>query len=110
MAADVFFINDVATQIPKRCLQHIENKLRAGGSAGRTRAEFSSELMLVFRLSEIAEHVGGRPKKDEAAAFVEQDGLVKHLENFRARLVNRNDNDLVVRHAPNDFHDVLGIL
>ena len=66
--------------------------------------------MLVFCLSEIAEHVGGRAEKDQAPAFVEQDRLMKHLENLRARLMNRDDNDFVVRHAPNDFHDVLRIL
>src|SRR5215510_7659401 len=65
--------------------------------------------MLMFRLGEIAKHVGWRAEKDEAAAFVEQDRLLEHLENFRARLVNRNDDDLVVRHAPDDFDDVLGI-
>src|SRR5215510_3399554 len=65
--------------------------------------------MLMFRLGEIAKHVGWRAEKDEAAAFVEQDRLVEHLENFRARLVNRDDDDFVVRHAPNNFDYVLGV-
>ena len=51
-----------------------------------------------------------RSEKDEASAFVEQDCLVKHLKNFRARLMNGDNDDLVVREASNNFHDVLGIL
>src|SRR5438046_10156411 len=66
--------------------------------------------MLMFRISEIAKHVRRRSKKNEAPTFVEQDRLMKHLENFRAGLMNRNNDDFVVRHAPNNFHDVLGIL
>ena len=58
---------------------------------------------------EVAQHVAGRAEKDEAAAFVEQDRLVKHLEKFRARLVDRDDDDLVVRERANDLDDVLGI-
>jgi len=65
--------------------------------------------MLMFRLREIAEHVTRRAEEDEAAAFVEQDGLVKHLENLRARLVNGDDDDFVVRHPADDLDDVLGI-
>ena len=34
---------------------------------------------------------------------------MKHLEKFRARLVNGDDDDLVVRHRPNDLEDVFGI-
>ena len=109
MAAAVLFVNDVATQIAQRRLQHIKNEFRPRRSAGWTRAQFSAELMLVFGFGEIAKHVGWRAEKDEAAAFVEQDRLVKHLKKFRARLVDRDDDDLVVRHAPNDFDDVLGI-
>ena len=110
MAAAVFFVNDVATQIAQRRLQHVENKFRTRRSAGWTRAQFRAELMLMFCFSEIAKHVRRRAEKDQPPAFVEQDRLVKHLEKFRARLVNRDDDDLVVRHAPNDFDDVLGIL
>ena len=66
--------------------------------------------MLMFRFREVAQHVGGRAEKDEPAAFVEQDRLVKHLEKFRARLVDRDDDDLVVRQRADDLDDVLGIL
>ena len=66
--------------------------------------------MLVFRFRKISEHLGGRAKKDEPAAFVEQDGFMEHLENFGARLVNSDNNDLVVRHPPDDLHDVLRVL
>ena len=66
--------------------------------------------MLMLRLRKIAQHVRRRSEKDKPSAFVEQDRFVKHLENFRAWLVNGNNNDLVVSHAPNDFHHVLGVL
>ncbi len=110
LAATVFLVNDVAAQIAQRRLQHVENEFRAGRSAGGTSAEFRAELMLVFRFREIAQHVRWRAEKDEPAAFVEQDRLVKHLENFRARLVNGDDDDLVVRHPADDLDDVLGVL
>src|SRR5205807_9524363 len=106
----VFFVNDIATQVAQRCLQHIENEFRPRRSARWTRAQFSAELMLMLRLRKIAQHVRRRSEKDKASAFVEQDRFVKHLENFRAWLVNSDNDDLVVRHAPNDFHDVLGVL
>ena len=110
MAAAVFFVNDVATQIAQRRFQHIENEFRTRRSAGWARAQFRPELMLMFCFSEIPKHVRRRSKKNEAPTFVEQDRLMKHLENFRAGLMNRNNDDFVVRHAPNNFHDVLGIL
>ena len=65
--------------------------------------------MLMFRFGKIAQHVRRRSEKNQAPAFVEQDRLVKHLKNFRAWLVNRDDDDFVVRQPSNDFHDVLGI-
>src|SRR4030095_12481180 len=109
MTPTVFFVNNVATQIAQRRLQHIENEFRTCCATGWTSAQFGSELMLVFCFCEIAKHVRWSAEKEEASAFVEQDRLVKHLENFRAGLVNRDDDDLVVRHAPNNFHDVLGV-
>ena len=99
LAAAVLLVNDVATQIAQRRLQHIENEFRTRRSTGWTGAQFGAELMLVFRFCEIAKHVRRRAEKDEPSAFVEQDRLVKHLENFRARLVNGDDDDFVVRHA-----------
>ena len=110
LAAIVFLVNDVAAQIAQRRLEHVENEFRPGRAAGRTGAEIGAELMLVFRFREIAQHVGRRAEEDEAPAFVEQDRLVKHLENFRARLVDGDDDDLVVRHPADDLDDVLGIL
>ena len=66
--------------------------------------------MLVFRFGKIAKHVRGRAEKDEPSAFIEQDRFVKHLEEFGARLVNGDNDDLVVRHSADDLHDVLGVL
>src|SRR5207249_12153273 len=65
-------------------------------------AQFRTELMLVFRFGKIAQHVGRRSEKNQAPAFVEQDRLVKHLKNFRAWLVNRDDDDFVVRQTSKD--------
>ena len=66
--------------------------------------------MLMLCLGKIAQHIGRRPEKGEAPALVEQDCLVKHLKEFRARLMNRDNDDFVVCQASNDFHDMLGIL
>ena len=52
----------------------------------------------------------GVPKKTSRPPLSSRIAFVKHLEKFRARLVDRDDDDLVVRHAANDFDDVLGIL
>ena len=109
LAATVFLVDDVAAQIAQRCFQHVENKFGAGCSAGRASAKFGAKLMLMFRFGKIAQHVGRRAEENQPAAFVEQDRLVKHLEQLRARLVNRDDDDFVVRHAANDLDDVLGV-
>ena len=66
--------------------------------------------MLMFRFGKIAKHVRRRAEKDKPPALIEQDRFVKHLEKFGARLVDRDDDDLIVRHAANDLDDVLGIL
>src|SRR5205807_228705 len=84
-------------------------KFRPGSSARGTRSQLSAELMLMFRFGKIAKHVRRRAEKDKPPALIEQDRFVKHLEKFGARLVNRDDDDLVVRHAANDLDDVLGV-
>ena len=35
---------------------------------------------------------------------------MEHLEDLRTWLVNSDNDDLVVRHPPDDLHDMLGIL
>ena len=65
--------------------------------------------MLMFGLGKITEHFGRRSEKDEPSTFVEQDRLVKQLKQFRARLVNCDDDDFVVRHRANDLDDVLRV-
>jgi hypothetical protein len=35
---------------------------------------------------------------------------MKHLEEFRARLMDGDDDDFVMRHSADNFHHVLGIL
>ena len=64
----------------------------------------------MFGLGEVFEHFLGGAEEDELAAAIQKDRLVKHLEDFRSRLVNRDEDDLVVRHAADDLNDVLGIL
>ena len=66
--------------------------------------------MLMFRFGEVAQHVRRRPEKHQLAAAIEQDRLVKHLEKLRARLMDRDDDDLIVRHPADDLDHVLRIL
>ena len=65
--------------------------------------------MLMFGFREIPQHVRGRAEKDEPPALIKQDGLVKHLKQFRTRLMNCDDDDLVVRHPANDLDDVFRV-
>src|ERR1039458_9476552 len=65
--------------------------------------------MLMFRFGKITKHVRRRAEENEPPALVEQNRFVKHLEQFRARLMDRDDDDLVVRHATNDLDHVLGV-
>src|SRR5260370_6951476 len=65
--------------------------------------------MLMFRFGKVAKHVRGGAEKDKPAAFIEQDRLVKHLKEFRAGLVNGDNDDLVVRHTANDLDHVFGV-
>src|SRR5437868_11846009 len=109
LAATVLLINNVAAQIAQRRFQHVEYKLGPGRAAGRAGAEIGPELMLMLGFGEIAQHFGRRSEKDESAALIEQNRLVKHLEKFRARLMDRDHDDLVVGHAPNDLDHVLGV-
>ena len=80
LAAIVFLVDDVAAEVAQRRLQHVKNEFRPRRSAGRARAQFGAELMLMLRFGEVAQHVRRRAEKDEPPAFVEQDRLVKHLE------------------------------
>jgi len=109
LAAIVLLVNNIATQIAQRRFQNIENKFWPGRSAGRARPQISAELVLVLCFREITQHLGRGPEKDQPAGLVEQDGFMKHLEKLRARLVNSDDDDFVVRHRTNNFDDVLGI-
>ena len=109
LSAIVLLVNNVATQIAQRRFQNIENKFRPGRSTRCAGPQIGAELVLVFCFREITQHLRRRPEKDQPPALVEQDGFVKHLEKFRARLVNGDDDDFVVRHRTNDFDDVLGI-
>src|SRR5262249_38052297 len=77
LATTVLLVNDIAAQIAQRRFKNVENKFRAGCSAGRTSAEVLTERMLMLGLGKIAQHLGRRPEKDKPAALVEQDRLVK---------------------------------
>ena len=52
----------------------------------------------------------GGAEEDQLAATIENDGLVKHLEYPRCGLMNRHEDDFIVSHITDDFHDVLGVL
>ena len=82
MSAIVLLVNNVATEIAQRRFQDIENKFRTRRSTRWTGPEIGPELMLVLRFRKIAQHFRGRTEKDQPAAFIEQDGLVEHLEKF----------------------------
>ena len=110
MPAAVLLVNNVAADIAQGRLQHIENEFRPRRSARWAGAKLGAELMLMLGFGEVAQHVGRRAEKNEAPAFVEQDRLVKHLEELRARLMDRDNDDLVVREPADDLDDVLGVL
>src|SRR5439155_11941471 len=82
---------------------------RTSRAAERTGAELGAELMLMLRLGKVTKHVRRSAEENQATAFVEQNGLMEHLKKLRARLMDRNDDDFVVRHAPNNLDHVLGI-
>ena len=63
----------------------------------------------MLRFREVLRASRGRAEKNDAAALIEQHRLVKHLEDLRARLVNRDEDDFVVRHPANDLDHVLGV-
>src|SRR6476661_4352887 len=82
LSAVVLLVNNIATEIAQRRFQNVENKFRTRRSTRWTGPEIGTELMLVLRFRKIAQHFRRRPEKDQPAALVEQDGLVKHLEKF----------------------------
>ena len=110
LAAVVLLVNDVAAQVAERRFKHVENEFRPRRPAGGASAERRPEVLLVLRFGEVGQHFVRRAEEHHASAPVEEHGLVEHLENFRARLVDGDDDDFVVRHGPDDFHDVLGVL
>ena len=110
LRAVVFLENNIAAEIPERCFQNVKNEFRPRGSASLAATKRRSEMLLVLRFGEIFQHLVRRSEKHEFAAPVEQDGLVKHLEDFGRRLVDRHQHDLIVRHPADDLDDVLGIL
>ena len=110
LAAIVFLQDDVAGKVSERRFEHVEDKLRPRGAARLARAELGAVVLLVLGRGEILQHLLRRAEKNEFAAPVQKHRLVKHLKNFRGRLVNRHDHDLVVRHSTDDLDDVLGIL
>ena len=110
MAAVVLLVEDVAAEVAQGGLEHVEDELRTRRSAGLAPPEFRAEELLVLRLREVGEHFGRRAEEDEPPPLVEQEGLVEHLEDLRGRLVDRDEDDLVVRHAPDDLDDMLRVL
>ena len=58
---------------------------------------------------EVLQHFLRRPEENEAAPFVQQHRFVEHLEDFRSRRVNGDENNFVVRKTLDDLDYVLGI-
>ena len=110
LALRILLENDVAAQIAQRSFQHVEDELRARRAARRAAAQFRAEVLLVLRGGEVGEHLARRAVEDHAPAFVQQQRLGKHLEQLRGRLMDRDEDDLVVRHRANDLDDVLAVL
>ena len=110
LSAIVLLVDNVAADIAQRRLEDVEDELRPRRPAGRTRAEVGAELMLMLGFREVAQHVVRRAEENQAPAFVEEDRLVKHLEKLRARLMDRDDDDLVMRHPADDLDHVLRVL
>ena len=77
LAAAVLLVNNVAAQIAQRRFQYVKDKFRSRRPARRTGTEIRAELVLVFGFGKIAKHFRRRPEKDQPAAFVEQERLVK---------------------------------
>src|SRR4029077_20067251 len=88
LSTAVFLVDDVTAQIAQWRLEHIKDEFRPGSSTRRTCAQFSTELVLMFRLGEIPQGVGRCSEKHEPPTLVEQDHFLKHLEDLRARLVS----------------------
>ena len=113
----VFLVDDLAAGIAEGRLKNVENDVGlapGGGLAGLGEGGgggwcLTPDLFLVG-LAEVGEHLIGGAEEGEIAAFVEQDGFVEEPEKPRARLVDGDENDLVVRHPANDLDDVLGVL
>ena len=102
--------DDVAAEVAQGRFQHVENELGPRGAARGAAAEFGAEVLLVLGIGEILEHLGGRAEEDHAPAFVEQQRFREHLEKLRGRLVDGDEDDLVVRHRADDLDDVLAVL
>src|SRR5688572_2282428 len=107
LSLDIFLVNDVPAEIAQRRLEDVEDELRSSRAAGGTAPEFRSKMLLMLRRCEVLEHLMWSPIEDELAALIEQQRLREHLEDFRSRLVNGHQHDLVVSHRSDDFDHVL---
>jgi hypothetical protein len=66
-------------------------------------------VLLVFNLREILEHLLRRAEENQTATFVQQHRLAEHLKDLRCRCMDRDQHDLVVGKAPDNFDHVLRI-
>ena len=108
LAVAAFLENQVATQVVQRCFEDVEAEFRTAalglGHMGR------GDVFLDSGLREVAHHLVRRPVEDELAAAIEQHGFVEKMEQPRARLMDDDEDDLVVRKAADDVDDVLAVL
>ena len=103
-------MDDVAADVAQRCFEHVENEVRR---------EFVRRLGIgISRLAgfrmihapEVFDHALRRAVIGELAAFIEQQGLVEHLQQPRAGLVDGGDDDLVTCQTADDFQHMLAVL
>jgi hypothetical protein len=62
--------------------------------------------LLLPGITEIIEHILRPPEENHPASVVQQDRFVKHVEEPRARLMDTDKNDFVMRQAAHDFEDM----
>jgi hypothetical protein len=64
----------------------------------------------VIHAPEVLQHALRRAVVGHLPAFVEQQGLVEHLEQARTGLMDGGDDDLVAREAADDLQHMLAVL
>ena len=78
------------------------------GADGRRRLRRSADLFDVG-IVVVVEHLIGCTEESHFPALIEEECFVKHSEQPGARLVDRDEDDLVVGQAADDLDDVFRV-